>query len=68
MPKDNLSVSLPEKMRSLIERDLLADKPFDQIVAPIREDFRKAGVTEAQLDQIVDRARKATFTRRRKAA
>jgi hypothetical protein len=54
-------------VRSLVERDLLADKPFDEIVKPIREDFRRAGVTDAELDQIVDRARKATSTRRRGA-
>lgn len=52
-------------VRSLVERDLLADKPFDEIVKPIREDFRRAGVTEAQLDAIVDRARRATSTRRK---
>lgn len=49
-----------EYVRSLIERDLLADKTFDEIARPIREDFRKSGVTESQLEQIVARARRAT--------
>jgi hypothetical protein len=50
----------PEYVRGLIEQDLLADKSFDEILRPIRDDFRKSGMTEAQLDELVDRARKAT--------
>jgi hypothetical protein len=50
----------PEYVRALIERDLLADKTFDEILKPVRADFRKSGMTEDQLDQLVDRARKAT--------
>ena len=46
-----------EYVRLLIERDLLADRTFDDILRPIREDFRKSGITEAQLDEIVRRAR-----------
>jgi hypothetical protein len=50
----------PEYVRSLVERDLLADKSFDEILRPIREDIRKNGTTERELDEIVDRARRAT--------
>jgi hypothetical protein len=50
----------PEYVRSLIERELLSDKSFDDILRPVREDFRKAAVTETQLDGIVERARDAT--------
>ena len=49
----------PEYVRSLIERDLLADNTFDRILRPVRADFRKSGITEAQLDRIVERARTA---------
>ena len=35
----------PEYVRSLIERDLLADQTFDEILQPIRADVRKRGVT-----------------------
>jgi len=49
----------PEYVRSLVERDLLADKSFDEILRPVRDDFRKSGTTERQLDEIVDRARHA---------
>jgi hypothetical protein len=32
-------------LRALIERDLLADKTFDEILRPIREDFRKSKIS-----------------------
>ncbi|HWE95578.1 MAG TPA: hypothetical protein VG269_16555 [Tepidisphaeraceae bacterium] len=56
----------PEYVRSLIERELLSDKSFDEILRPVRDDFKKAGVTEAQLDGIVERARHAAQPRPRR--
>jgi hypothetical protein len=56
----------PQDVRSLIERDLLANQSFDAILRPVRRDFRKSGVTPEQLDAIVDRARKATRPKRRR--
>jgi len=56
-----------EYVRSLIERDLLADRSFDEILRPVRADFRRNGVTEKQLDRLVDRARKATRSKSPKA-
>jgi hypothetical protein len=52
-------------IRLLVERDLLADKTFDEILRPIREDFRRSGVTERQLADIVERARHAPLRRPR---
>ena len=52
-------VSPPEYVRRLIERDLLAEETFDEILRPIREDVRRSGLTEKGLDDIVDRARRA---------
>ena len=63
----HIGKTAPEYVRSLIERDLLAEKPFDEILRPIREDFRRAAVTPNQLDQIVRRARRASHTRMRRA-
>lgn len=57
----------PEYVRWLIERDLLVDKSFDEILAPIREDFRRSGITEDELDRMVDRAR-GGIKRKRRAA
>lgn len=50
-----------EYARVLIEREMLADESFDEILRPIRKRFRASGTTERQLDQLVDRARKAVF-------
>lgn len=55
----------PEYVRSLIERDLLSDKSIDEILRPVRKDFQKAGVTESQLDAIVERARDVARVRPR---
>ena len=47
----------PEYVRALIERDLMADRSFDEILRPVRADFERSGITEAQLDKTVRRAR-----------
>ncbi len=49
--------TVPQYVRSLVEQDILADKPFDNLLHPIREDFRTKGVTETQLHKIVMRGR-----------
>ena len=48
-----------EYIRLLIEKDVLADKTFDEILRPVRDDVRKNGITEEQVDAAVDRARSA---------
>jgi len=48
----------PEYVRLLIEQDLLADRSFDEILRPIRQDFLKSRTTESQLDSMVRRARR----------
>ena len=53
--------SAVEYVRALIERDLLADKSFDEILKPIREGFRKSGVTQDELDELVNEARQAAY-------
>ena len=58
----------PEYLRLLIEQDLLAGRTFDEILSPIRRDFRRGGVTEAKLDLIVSRARRGRAGTRQKAA
>jgi hypothetical protein len=44
-------------VRALIERELESPPSVDEILKPIRDDFRQSGVTEAELDRIVERAR-----------
>jgi hypothetical protein len=48
-------------VRALIEREL-ASQTFDQLLRPIRDDFRKNGITPDQLDRLVNQARKAIHT------
>jgi hypothetical protein len=50
----------PEYVRSLIERDLLADKSFDELLRPVRDDVRDSGISPDAFDRIVRRARKQT--------
>ncbi len=47
----NSGKTAAEYVRALIERDLLGDNSFDEILRPIREDFRKSGVTSEHLER-----------------
>ena len=49
--------SADEYLRTLIEAELLSQQSFAEILAPIREDFRKSGMTEEQLDSLFEEAR-----------
>jgi hypothetical protein len=57
----------PQYVRLLVERDLLADRSFDEMLRPIREDFRRSGISEKQLEKIVERARHSSPRRGAKA-
>jgi hypothetical protein len=54
-----------EYVRQVIERDLLADKSFAEMLRPVRDDVRKSGISEDQLEDIVREARMAHPKRRR---
>lgn len=43
----------------LLETALLARRPFEEIVEPIARDFDESGLTEAELDDLIKRARRA---------
>jgi hypothetical protein len=43
----------------LLETALLARRPFEEIVEPIARDFDESGMTEAELDDLITRARRA---------
>lgn len=45
-----------EYLRTLIEAEL-SQQTFAQILAPIREGFRKSGMTEEQFDALFEEAR-----------
>ena len=46
-----------EYVRTLIEVEVLADRPFSEIAAPIRLSFEQSGMTEDELDSLVEAAR-----------
>lgn len=49
--------SADEYLRTLIEAEILSQQTFAEILAPIREGFRKSGMTEEQLDALFEEAR-----------
>ena len=57
-----------EYLRSLVERDLAAGDTFDEVLRPVRDGFKKSGVTEDELDALVTRARKHIHSRARRKA
>ena len=50
--------SADEYLRTLIEAEVLSQQTFAEILAPIREGFRKSGMTEEQLDALFEEARR----------
>lgn len=46
-----------EYVRGLIEIEILAGRPFGEIAAPIRQSFEESGMSEEELDSLVERAR-----------
>ena len=53
----------PEYLRFLIEREILASKSFDEILKPVRNAFKKGGMSEEKLDALVNEARRAHHAR-----
>jgi len=46
-----------EYLRTLIEGEILSQQTFGEILAPVREGFRKSGMTEEQLEALFKEAR-----------
>jgi hypothetical protein len=49
--------SLEEYARLLIEARVLAQRPFKEILAPVRKGFRESGMSESEFDAFVENAR-----------
>jgi hypothetical protein len=47
-------------VRRLVERDL-AGPSLDEVLAPFRDEVQRSGMTDQQLDELVDQARAARF-------
>ncbi len=46
-------------LQRLIERDVERAKTLDEILAPARKSFAESGMTEEELNEIIDRERQA---------
>ena len=57
--------SAEEYLRTVIETELLSQKTFAEILAPIRKDFRDNEMTEDELDEIVECERQAMWNEKR---
>ena len=71
VPK-NIGVVLEEKARNqgkdvaayvenLIEKDIDRRKTLDEILAPVRKDFAESGMTEDDLDELIESERQAMW-------
>ena len=49
--------SAEDYLRMLIEAEVLSERSFSEILAPIRQSFRESGMTEEQLDALFEDAR-----------
>ena len=53
--------SVEEYLRNLIEADVLADKPFSEILELIRQSFDQSGMSEEDLDILFENARETVY-------
>jgi SOS-response transcriptional repressor LexA len=53
--------SAEDYLRVLIETEILSQKTFSEILAPIRKDFRESGMTEDELDSLIQNGREALW-------
>jgi len=58
-----LGTTPKQYVQSLIDA---AGRTFDEILAPVRSDFRRSGMTEDDLDHLVSDARKAIASKPRR--
>ena len=50
-----------EYVESLIEKDIDRPKTLDEILAPIRKNFAESGMTEEDLDELIETERQAMW-------
>lgn len=49
--------TIGEYVRDVIETEVASDQTFAQILEPIRRSFDESGMTEAELDDLIEAAR-----------
>ena len=60
----NGNKSAEEYARTVLEAKILAQKPFNEILAPAREGFAESGMTDDELDALVEQAREDFYRER----
>lgn len=50
-----------EYVERLVTTDLLAARSFDEILAPVRQDFAASGMSEDELDALIESERQAIW-------
>jgi hypothetical protein len=53
--------TVEEYLRTVIEADVLADRPFSEILEPIRRSFDESGMSETELDALFEQAREQVY-------
>lgn len=56
---ENNGKDVAEYVKDLIEKDVDCKKSLDEILAPIRQNFTESGMTEADLDDLIESERQA---------
>ncbi len=49
--------SIEDYLRDLIQTDILSERPFSEILEPIRRSFDESGMREEELDALFEEAR-----------
>jgi hypothetical protein len=49
----------------LLKTALLAQKPFEEIVEPLAQNFDESGMTEEEFDELIERERQALWEEKR---
>lgn len=60
----NQGKDVSEYVENLIEKDIDSQKTLDEILAPIRRNFAASGMTEEDLDALVESERQAIWEER----
>lgn len=50
-----------EYLRDLLQTELLSERPFSEILEPIRRSFDESGMSEAELDTLFETAREQVY-------
>ncbi len=57
----NQGKDVAEYVENLIEKDIDRRKTLDEILAPLRKDFAESGMTEDELDKLIESERQAMW-------